>query len=79
MRDDAGRDRAQVCAQRRATVEAKPTDPEKHGSYDHMSDVMWAIRQAVQVTVAAPLAEHDRVREGSGAGRDVHRGSSCKI
>lgn len=77
--DDAGRDRAQVGAERGAPVEAKPTHPEENGTNHHVGDIVGAIWQAMDITVAAPLAEHHGVGQSGGAGRDMDRGSAREV
>lgn len=79
MGDDAGRDGAQVGAEGRTAVEAEPADPEENGPDDDVGDVMRPIRKAMEVGVAASLAEHDRIRESGGPGRDMNRRSSGEI
>ena len=67
---DGGHDGAQVGGGGRAGVEAEPTDPEEDGAEHDVGDVVRPIVELVRA-VAAPLAEHERVRERGRAGRDV--------
>lgn len=77
--DQAGHDGAQVSSQGGTTVEAEPADPEEDGSEHDVGDVVGAVGQALGLVVAGALAEHERVGEGGGTGRDVDGGTTGKV
>lgn len=68
---DERHDRTDVGAQRGATVETKPTNPQEDGAENNHGDVVRSVRQAGGLGVAGALAEHDGHGESCGAGRDV--------
>lgn len=71
MGDDAGHDGTQVRAERAATVETEPSDPEEHGSEDDVGNVVRSVWKAVVLVVSCASAEHQGVGERGSTGRDV--------
>ena len=64
----AGHDGTHVGSECRTTVETEPADPEEYGSDDHVGHVVRSVGKTVEITVTAPLAEHDGVGESSCSG-----------
>ena len=56
----------------------KPANPEKHGSNDDMSDIVWAVVDFLS-TVTTTWAQNESVCQRSHSRRDVDRRASCKV
>lgn len=73
--DDAGHSGTQVGRESRATVEAKPAEPDENGAND---DVAHAVGTEV-LLVTGTSAQDNGVREGSSAGTNVNRRAAGKV
>lgn len=71
-------DSTQVSRQRRASVEAEPSNPEEDGSNNDMSDVVGTVVELVSA-VPTTLAQHQGVSQCSRTGSNMHGSTTSKV
>lgn len=76
--NDGSHNSTQVSAQGGTSIESEPSNPQEDGTDDDVGDVVRAVVELVS-SMAATLAQHERVGEGSSTRRNVHRGTAGKV
>jgi hypothetical protein len=77
--NNTSHDRAHVGRERRAAIEAEPSDPEEDRAKDDMSNIVRSVWEAMGVAIAGPLAQHEGVCKGCCARGDMDWSSACEV